>query len=67
MSDKYYRSNTAQIEQEEITEPTTKTITIKTTTWKRLQRYGFYRSTFDSIINDLLSRVEGNRLEHEGF
>jgi macrodomain Ter protein organizer (MatP/YcbG family) len=39
---------------------TNKTITIKATTWKRLQRYfTHYGSTFDSIITQILDEREG--------
>jgi macrodomain Ter protein organizer (MatP/YcbG family) len=36
-----------------------KTITIKAATWKRLQKHGnSFGSTYDSIITDILDRVE---------
>jgi macrodomain Ter protein organizer (MatP/YcbG family) len=37
-----------------------KTITIKTATWKRLQKYGnHFGSTYDSIITQILDEKEG--------
>jgi macrodomain Ter protein organizer (MatP/YcbG family) len=37
-----------------------KTITIKATTWKRLQKYGnHFGSTYDSIITQILNEKEG--------
>ena len=37
-----------------------KTITIKSTTWKRLQKYGNrFGSTYDSIITQILNEKEG--------
>jgi macrodomain Ter protein organizer (MatP/YcbG family) len=38
---------------------TNKTITIKSTTWKRLQKYGnHFGSTYDSIITQILDEKE---------
>jgi predicted CopG family antitoxin len=39
-------------------EPTNKSISIRTTTWKRLQKYIHYGNTFDSVIRDLLDEKE---------
>jgi hypothetical protein len=44
-------------------EPTSKTITIRTVTWKRLQKYGTYGSTFDSILTSLIDRIENKDIE----
>lgn len=35
-----------------------KTITIKRDTWKRLQKYGTYGDSFDSILQRILSEKE---------
>ena len=49
-------------------EPTTKTITIRTTTWRRLKGYGVYgSSTFDTIITSILDKLEGKPERTEGF
>jgi macrodomain Ter protein organizer (MatP/YcbG family) len=43
-------------------EPTNKTINVKATTWKRLQRYfTHYGSTFDSVIAQILDEKEGKQ------
>jgi predicted CopG family antitoxin len=39
-------------------EPTNKTISIRTSTWKRLQKYIHYGQTYDSVIKDLLDEKE---------
>lgn len=39
-------------------EPTSKTINVRATTWKRLQKYIHYGQTFDSVIRDLLDERE---------
>ena len=54
MSDIQHITQTSGLEYES----STKTITIKTSTWKRLRKYGnYYGSTFDSIIIDLVFRI----------
>jgi hypothetical protein len=52
----------------EIWEPTNKTISIRKTTWQRLQKYGtHYGSTYDSIIAQILDEKEGKSIpEGEG-
>jgi macrodomain Ter protein organizer (MatP/YcbG family) len=49
-------------------EPTNKTISIRKTTWQRLQKYGtYYGSTYDSIIAQILDEKEGKSIpEGEG-
>jgi macrodomain Ter protein organizer (MatP/YcbG family) len=45
---------------------TDKTITIKSTTWKRLQKYGnHFGSTYDSIITQILDEKEGKSIPEE--
>ncbi len=53
-------TNTLQFE-----EPTHKTISIRTSTWKRIRRYGTYGSTLDSILVTLLDRLEGREISPE--
>lgn len=50
-------SNTTNIvEPAEAWEPTNKTVNVRKSTWKRLQKYYTkYGDTFDSIINDLMN------------
>ena len=43
-----------------------KTITIKATTWKRLQKYGnHFGSTYDSIITQILDEKEGKESKEQ--
>jgi predicted CopG family antitoxin len=39
-------------------EPTNKTISIRTSTWKKLQQYGTYGDSFDTILQRILTKHE---------
>jgi hypothetical protein len=43
-----------------------KTITIKATTWKRLQKYGTFGDSFDSILQRILDEKEGKETPQNG-
>jgi hypothetical protein len=42
-------------------ESSTKTIGIRISKWKRLQKYFTYGSTYDSVINDILDEKESKK------
>jgi hypothetical protein len=39
-------------------EPSNKTISIRTSTWKKLQQHGTYRDSFDTILQRILTEYE---------
>jgi hypothetical protein len=39
-------------------EPTNKTISIRISTWKKLQQHGTYRDSFDTILQRILMEYE---------
>jgi hypothetical protein len=39
-------------------EPANKTISIRTSTWKKLQQYGTYGDSFDTILQRILTEHE---------
>lgn len=39
-------------------EPTNKTISIRTSTWKKLQQHGTYGDSFDTILQRILTEHE---------
>ena len=61
-------TNTKVVGPAQIWDPTStnKTITIKTRTWKRLQKYGnHFGSTYDSIITQILDEKENKETPSE--
>jgi macrodomain Ter protein organizer (MatP/YcbG family) len=64
----YANTNTKVVGPAQVWDPnsTNKTITIKETTWKRLQKYGnHFGSTYDSIITPILDEKEHKEIPEQ--